>query len=307
MPVTFRDSARKNPTLLLAILLIAHMAAVSLNRTPDKANRLFAQVWLMTVLAPFQWATATAVAGVSHVWNHYFDLRDSGFENERLRAERDQIRAELLEAQEEVKQAEQLRALVNWQSPQPYQKVLARVIARDATQWFNTVVIDRGSFSGVSKDQPVITPEGGLAGRVISVAPNAARVLLVTDERHGAGAIIGQLTGSRMLGVVKGKNSSLCEMKFVEVTEKIEPGTTVITSGQDGIYPKGLLIGRVKSIQTGSPEAPSAVVVEPVTPFSKLELVSVLLVSKEQVRASVSELLEVEKEKQGKPPERRRR
>lgn len=303
--MTFRESVRKNPTALLAALLIGHMAVVSLNRT--QTNRLYAQVWLMAVLQPFQTVTMGSLSAIGGVWHHYFYLRDSGFENERLREENNQIRTALLKAQEEAKQAEQLRALANWQPPEPSQKVVARVIARDASQWFNSVVIDRGSFSGVAKDQPVITPEGGLAGRVIAVAPNAARVLLITDERHGAGAVIGQVADSRILGVVKGKNSNVCEMRFVDVVEKIEPGSLITTSGQDGIYPKGLVIGRVKGLGSGTAAAPSSVEVEPLAPLSKLETVSVLLVGKDPVRAAVNELTNAEKEKQGKPPGQRRR
>src|SRR6185436_2550001 len=144
-----------------------------------------------------------------------------------------------LEAEDKAKVAEQLNTLVKWRSGLNYPAIDAQVIARDATQWFNTVVIDQGSFAGVQRDMPVVTPEG-LVGRVIVVAPASSRVLLLTDERFGAGAIIGQLVNSRLIGVVRGKNSYLCVMNFVAASEKATAGDTVITSGQDGLFPRGI-------------------------------------------------------------------
>jgi rod shape-determining protein MreC len=297
--VSFKIAVKKNPTVLLAILLVAHMGAVSLNRVPGKSDQRFARVWLMAVLAPFQSVTTIVVSTVSNTWHHYFRLRDATLENERLRTEHAQMRAELIRIKEDLKQVEQLRAFTHRPPLPGYQQVAAQVIARDAIQWFNSVVIDRGTLHGIEKDQPVVTSEG-LVGRVIDVSPLASRVLLITDERHSAGAIIGQLEQARVLGVVKGRSNYLCEMKFVAGTEKVEIGDTVITSGQDRLYPKGLIIGRVTRVETGSPTTPFVIEVEPAAPLTKLDLVSVLLTPKDS-RAPVTELLNQEKEKPVRP------
>jgi rod shape-determining protein MreC len=306
--VSLKVKAKKNPKLLLGLLLVAHMAAISLNRIPSlsgQPTRRFAQVWLMTALMPFQWATAEAFSGVSGVWKNYFALRDSHVENERLKKALNEREAELIKAKEDLSKAVQLHSISEWQATQSGQSVVGRVIARDADQWFGTVVLDRGSGAGVEKDQPVVTPEG-LVGRIIEVSPNASRVLLLTDERHGAGAIIGQLSNERVLGVVTGKNSSLCEMKFLAPPEKVEVGEVVTTSGQDGIYPSGLVIGKVKRIE-GVAASPTAVEVEPTAPLSKLDIVAVMSVTKQDIRGSVDELLDHEKAKQVKPAPRKRR
>lgn len=309
--MSFKIKTKKNPTVLLAILLVAHMGVISLNRVQGlsaRGDERYAQVWLMAALAPFQWATAKTVGTVSGLWHNYFSLRDSRLENDRLRAELAERGATLTRVSDELKLAGQARALSEWQAAQKAPTVAARVIARDADQWFNTVVIDRGTLAGVAKDHPVVTPEG-LVGRVVDAAPNAARVLLMTDERHGAGAIIGQLAESRLLGVVEGRNHQLCEMKIVSTLEKVEPGETVITSGQDGIYPRGLIIGRVRRIEGGAEASPLAVEVEPAAPLAKLDLVAVLKVSKAQTRGPVDQLLDQEKERerQTKPARSRRR
>jgi rod shape-determining protein MreC len=304
--VSFKAYVKKNPAVWLMALLAVHWVAVSLNRVPGAGERRYAQVWLTTIFAPVQSAVAWGVSGISDTWDRYFQLRDARLENELLRLRLAQRETELLQAQEEIRLAERVRALVNWPPPLSAPQVIARVISRDANQWFNSVVIDRGTLSGISKDQPVVTPEG-LVGRVIEAGPISARVLLLTDERHGAGAIIGQLTGSRMLGVIKGRNNLLCEMKFVAGTEEIQPGETVITSGQDGIYPPGLVIGKITKTETGSPTTPSVIEIEPAAPLAKLDLVGVLLIAPEQLREATEQLLKQEREKQNRPATRRRR
>jgi cell shape-determining protein MreC len=153
--------AQKNPVALLAFLLIGHMIVVSLNRTPQNADgRRFAQVWLMTALTPIQWATAQISSGLRDGIGHYVALKDARLETEQLRAERAELQSKLIAAQEESRLARQIQALQQWQATQSYPMTLSRVIARDASQWFGTVVIDRGTTAGVSKDQPVVTADG---------------------------------------------------------------------------------------------------------------------------------------------------
>jgi rod shape-determining protein MreC len=289
------------------VLLALHWVALSFNHIPSQGERRYAQAWLTVAFTPFQMVVAATTSKIGRVWKRYFWLRDLQLENERLRAQSVQLENELLKAKEAAQLGEQLRAIVNWQPPDSYPRVTARVISRDANQWFNSVVIDHGSFSGISRDQPVVTPEG-LVGRVIEVSPLHARVLLMTDERFGAGAIIGQLADSHILGVLKGRNSFLCEMKFVAGKEKIGPGGLVMTSGQDGIYPQGLVIGHVTLVESGSPTLPAVIQIAPAAPLNKLDLVSVLMVTREQIRAGVDELLNQEKEKQqAKQSERKKK
>jgi rod shape-determining protein MreC len=303
--------AHKNPVALLAFLVAAHMIVVSLNRAPQHIDgRRYAQVWLMTALTPVQWATAEIASGVSRGWSHYLTLRDARVEAEQLRAEKEDLQSRLLGAQEQLRLADQLRAFSEWQTTQSYPATIARVIARDPSQWFGTVVIDRGTTSGVNKDHPVVTPEG-LVGRVVDAGPISARVLLLTDERHGAGAIIGQLAESRLLGVIKGRNDERCEMKFVATPEQLQGDEIVLTSGQDGIYPRGLVIGRIRRAAGEGAASAAPIEVEPAAALSKLDLVAVLAVPMDQVRAPVSQLVEAEKKKekdrQEKTPGRRHR
>jgi rod shape-determining protein MreC len=180
----------------------------------------------------------------------------------------------------------------------------ARVIGRDANHLFQTVIINRGSRHGVSKDQPVVDSEG-LVGRVIVVSPISSRVLLMTDERHGAGAIIGATLTDRHLGVVRGEDRQKgARFQFLTPPQLIENGEKVVTSGQDGIYPPGLLIGRVRMVGGGGTAVPS-LPLEPAAALGRLEVVSVLQVTQEQIREGVDDLLREERREEAPLPRRR--
>lgn len=300
-----KDKAKRNPTWLLGVLLLAHLFAISLNRVPTEPGMRYLQLVTMSGMMPFQWAATRSVGAVKGVWNEYFRLRDLSAENERLKAERAQLETKMVELHEKAKLFDQLTELKNWQVANSYAGVTARVIGRDANQWFNTIFIDAGSVSGVEKNQPVVTADG-LVGRVITVSPLASQVLLITDERHGAGAaVIGQVAESRWVGIVEGKSQSLCQMRFIVLPDKLENGEQVITSGQDGIYPAGLLIGRVNI--TGAIQAPQLVDIQPAAELSKLEVVTVLRIPPEKIAGPVEELKKEEKEKQDDAPSQRRR
>ncbi|MBO0719251.1 MAG: rod shape-determining protein MreC [Blastocatellia bacterium] len=269
--------------------MAAHLIAVSLNRAPSRPDLWIIQAVLITAVSPVQSGLAHSISWVKAGWTSYFSLRDARAENQRLRSERAQYERENLELREKVKTMEQVTALREWQSVSHYDGVQAHVIARDANMLFNTIFVDQGWNSGVAKDQPVVTADG-LVGRVINTYPFSAQVLLITDERHGAGAIIGMTEEGRSLGVVIGKKEYLCEFRFIDPPKKVENGEQVITSGQDGIYPKGLLLGRVRRTDGGKIVLPEEVDIEPAAQLGKLETVSILKIEPNRIRQPITEL-----------------
>lgn len=293
-----KDKAKKNPTWLLGLLLVVHLFVISLNRVPGQPDLSYLQLVTMSGMMPFQWLASNSVGAVKNVWYGYIDLRNARSENEALKARRDQLEKEASELRGKVTLSEQLGEF--GKAAITYEGVIARVIGHDANQWFNTLYIDRGSLAGIEKDQPVVTADG-LVGRVINTSPLVAQVLLITDERHGAGAVIAQTETTRWLGILEGKSQYLCDLRFIVPPEKLENGESVVTSGQDGLYPAGLLIGRVKS--NGSVRAPVLVEIEPAAKLGKLELVKVLKVPPEQIRGPVDDL---KKEEQNKTADRKK-
>jgi rod shape-determining protein MreC len=290
------ENVKQDATKALAVLLALHLVAVSFNRAPGREGIYVGQALWMTLTTPILFVAANGLGSFRKVWNHYFSLRDARSENEQLRAQLAQMQTQAVAAEDKAKVAEQLDTYVKWRSSQQYKTIDANVIGRDASQWFNTVTIDQGSFAGIRKDMPVVTPEG-LVGRIIVVAPTASRVLLITDQRHGAGSIIGQYVNRRSLGAVVGKSGGVCEMRFGVAADKVAPNEVVITSGQDGIYPRGLVIGRVR-INPGGPGVPQSLEIVPAAQLDRLEMVAVLDVPSDQVRSRLEELQQVETEKQ---------
>lgn len=304
-----KDRAKKNPRLMFMVLVILHLIVISLNRVPGQPDIRYLQKMMMTGATPLQWLTSHGVSSVKSVWTGYFDLRGAKNENESLKTRISQLEAQNIELREKARLLDQLNALNLSPALSSYERVSAMVISRDADQWFKTVVIDRGSLVGVLKDQPVVTSDG-LVGRVISVSTISSRVLLITDERHGVGAVIAQTADSRLVGILRGRDQSLCELRLVAAAGKLENGEQVITSGQDRLYPKGLLIGRIKNLSdTGA--IPPRVDVEPAAQLQKLETVAVLLIPPDEIRRQYDELIKVEseekKERQERTPDRRRR
>ncbi len=304
-----KDKAKQNPSILLVVLVMAHLIVISLNRVPGQPDVRYLHSIALTVAYPFQWVAAHGVASVKGGINRYFLLRDKTQENEYLRARNAELEALVVEYGEKAKFLDQLNSINRSPALSQFPKVVARVIGRDSIPWFNTVVIDRGALSGITRNQPVVTAEGGLVGRIIQVSPVSARVLLITDERHGAGALIAQTIGSRALGVLKGRNESVCDLKFSEPPEKITNGEQVITSGQDRLYPKGLLIGWVVNL-AGSGSVPQSVEVKPAAGLARLETVAVLALSPEEIDQQYEALVkeeEQEREKNEKTSDRKKR
>jgi len=207
------------------------------------------------------------------------------------------LEAELNNARRAESENERLKALLHLNEQTQVKSVPARVIARDPSVWFNTITINVGSTSGVAVNMPVVTG-GGIVGRVISVSPFAAQVMLITDEKAGAGAVVGQLGESGALGSVRGRADlgvGLIEMRYVSGLEKVQVNDTVMTTGQDGIYPPGLNVGRVVDVKNGTATQAHQILIQPGAQLDHLEEVAVLLYRAPQRSAPQETLPNVEK------------
>lgn len=298
-----RTSLKNNPPFLLVVLLAAHLLVVLFNPVPGMGRRL-GEVVLLTLFQPFQTVASLASSGVGGIKDKYLVLRDARADNVRLQEQVAQLETDKIKLQEQMRLMEQTSKIVSAALPPAPPQVPARVVGRDATVWYHTVIIDKGLVSGIERDQPVVTPQG-LVGRVITVALNSARVLLLTDERHASGAAIAQASDTRVMGIVQGtsnaygKSSLRCELKLVGATgEKPAVGEIIFTSGQDGFYPRGLIIGKVATPLNATENSPDIVPIEPAAPLDKLESVGVLLLSKDKIQAQKEELDKVEREKE---------
>jgi rod shape-determining protein MreC len=176
-----------------------------------------------------------------------------------------------------VAENERLKLLLDLKDQSKYKVLTARIIGRDPSVWFDSSIINRGSFDGVTLNMPVVT-DGGLVGRVTAVSPLTSQVDLITRDKSGLGAVIGQIGDSNALGVVSGTSKKeLLEMKYVPGSIPVEVGQLVYTTGQDGIFPAGLKVGEIVSVVTGSATTPHTILVRPAAKLNSMQEVGVLL------------------------------
>lgn len=201
-------------------------------------------------------------------------LRRLRAENRELRLENERLRVALAQAREDDVRAAGLTELLRLASQFGSDKLtVANVIGRDPSPMRAVVLIDRGTRDGVQNGMPVLGKGGALVGTVERALEGNAWVRLITDPKSAANAIVQE---SRWSAVAVGSPDHTVRMEFLEQGAEVKPGDTVITSGLGGVYPPGLLIGRVAKVEGGPLDVFKRVQVEPAARLSSLEAVAVL-------------------------------
>ena len=294
---TQREIRQKAPLWLIGLLL-ANVVIMAIDARDNQGQQQIVRVWTQTVATPVQNVSSKAGGATSNFFHQIFSFRSIEAENEQLKQRVTEIESQLHTSRLQAAENERLKGLLDLRNQTTYQTLPARVIARDPSVWFNTITIDRGTSSGVKINMPVVSATG-IVGRVITVSPWAAQVMLVTDEKAGAGAVVGQLGESGALGSVRGRpDLGLIEMRYVSGLEKVTLGDYVMTTGQDGIYPPGLNVGEVVDVKNGTATQPHQILIRPGARLDRLEEVAVLLYEAPQRTAPAQTLPNVEKKKQ---------
>lgn len=279
------------------MLLFGNVVIMAIDARDSDSRQRVVRVWAQTFASPFQNATSSVGGATSGFFHQFLNFRSTAIENQDLKQQLAQKEVELRNIHEQAVENERLKGLLNLKEQTGYDSVPARVIARDPSIWFNTITINRGSSAGVTINMPVVTSEG-IVGRVITVSPWSSQVMLVTDEKAGAGAVVGQLGQSGALGSVRGRpDLGLIEMRYVSGMEKVETGDYVRTTGQDAIYPPGLNIGEVVDVKSGTATQAHQILIRPTARLEHLEDVAVLLYHPPQRTAPEQTLPNVEKTK----------
>jgi rod shape-determining protein MreC len=291
---TQREIRQRAPWWLFGLLLL-NFALMTYDARDDSTKQRKIRSITHTITYPIQQGASSVGNWVGSLFGNVGELRRASTENQQLHQQIDQMQAELRDTRERAAEAERLEKLFKLNEKSDYQTVVARVIARDPSMWFDSVTIDKGRWSGVEVNMPVVT-SGGIVGRVISTSPWSAQVMLVTDEKSGAGAIVGQLGQSNALGSVKGMGENgLLEMRYVSGMEKVAVGDTVTTTGQDAIYPPGYTVGAVVEVRPGSATQAQVIHIRPGAGLDRLKEVAVLMYHPPQRTESDQALPNVEK------------
>ncbi len=256
--------------LLLLIALHLTILTVSGSRRyyfPGPANVI------TTFTGPFQEIVSKAIRFSRDIWYQYFFLVSVGQTNERLEAAMGECVASQNRCVELALSNSRLRSLLNFRQQQPDRLVAAEVIGKDPSAWYKSVVIDKGLSDGVSAGRPVLMAEG-VVGMVTQAANHYATVLLVIDQNSAVDALI---QSNRARGVVKGLSADTCRLLYVLRKHEVMEGDLVISSGLDGVFPKGLRIGSVMGVEKTNTGVFQAIQLRPFVNFEKLEEVMVLL------------------------------
>jgi len=253
----------------LMLLLALHL--ISSGVSPDGRTGRPALV-LMEVLRPFQASESALAANFRGFFSDYIDLVGVREENDRLKRTLAQLQSERTHLVELEVENHHLTDLLDLRDALAMPGVAARVIGGDATGLTRTLILSQGSSMGLRPEMAVISTDG-VVGKLITVSPNASRVLLINDHNSGLDAIDQR---SRARGIVAGAMDDGLIMKYVDRTGDVKPGDAVITSGMDGIFPGGLLVGQVVQVSQEGPGLFLNIAIKPAVDFSKLEELLVL-------------------------------
>lgn len=251
--------------LYLIVFSFAYLRHASVGDAATRAALFF--------ISPLQTAVSATMKGMDNLWRHYFFLISVSRENDELK----KALALSLEENNQCREMElaydRLTTFVNLQEQSPFVFEAARVVAKDASPWYKTIIISKGTDHGVVAGCPVVVPEG-IVGYVLAASAGSAKVLLIVDRNSSVDALV-QRTRAR--GLAQGMSRDLCRFDYALRKLDIKIGDTVVSSGFDGIYPKGFRIGSVSKIVRRNAGLFQEVELTPYVDFTKLEEVLIIL------------------------------
>lgn len=243
-PVRNENPSLRRSWMWLLAFLILHLVAISRQVDVDGIS-LFERT-VVSFFSPIQNTIAAGSGAVIGAWSSFVDLRSVGEENEQLKIRLRDVEKQLLTQRAAVEENARLRLFLELKPRLPMSTLLADVVARNASPWFKTISINKGSAHGIFHGATVLSPSGVL-GRIITVSPNSASVQLLVDRDSGAAVLTER---GRVDGIVSGfqdevDGSPLLLMRYVPSLAPVNPGEVVVTSGLDQLFEKGLVVGTV--------------------------------------------------------------
>ena len=256
---------------LLAIVLAMCLLLLTVQTRGGGTGRAADAVALL--VTPIQSFLVEIHRGALNVWFTYVDWKSVRRENAALRAEAERLRLQALQVEDTRQENVRLRRLLELHEKLPLSTLAGEVVGREAGGWVQSLTVNRGRGSGITRQVPVIVPEG-LVGRVIQVRTGASVVQLLNDPASSVGAVVQR---TRTPGLVEGETGGVVRLKFMARDgAKLAPGDLVVTSGMGSLFPKGLPIGRVVEIQDKGSALFHYAVLAPAVDFARVEEVLLL-------------------------------
>ncbi len=226
----------------------------------------------MGIVLPLQKAVTVSIRSIRSMWSHYFFLIATEKENDMLKKMLAKTIYDVNLCKETELSNERFRKLLDFKNASGLKSIPAEVIGKDPSQWYKMLVIDKGTSEGVIKGLPVVVPEG-IVGQVIDASDHHAKVLLIIDSNSAVDALVQQ---TRAIGIVKGDSENRCLLNYVSRKETVNIGDSVVTSGLDGVFTKGFLIGKVTDIILNKSGIFQEIEVSPFVDFDKIEEVLIV-------------------------------
>ena len=282
-----RGDAGSGAGLVTIIFVVISLVVFTISVRED-GNGFFssARGVVQTVVSPLRMAGAAVCAPFSGMGNIVRNLTAEEKTLSDLKAENERLSARNVELEEAEITARQLQELLDLKSSYNLQSTAARVIAGSTDSWTSSATIDKGSASGIGVGMPVVNSRGAV-GQVISSAATTSTVRLLSDESSSVSAMI---QSSRAQGMLRGSPDGTIYLSFIRTDNVVNPGDVVVTSGLGGVFPKGLPLGKVSSVESSPGSTYYTIVVEPFTTVANLEEVLVVTSLTEEQEATAEDI-----------------
>jgi rod shape-determining protein MreC len=273
----------RNLIILVGVLFLQLLGlAVQVRRTGDSEDTRLIRIWAVDAITPLERVLIWSQNGSHNIWHNYFYLRGVRAENRELKQQIEQLHLQQVRISEDAEQAHRLQQLLGFREQYISKTVPAQVIGSSASDLSRSIYIDKGSNDKIAPDMAVITA-GGIVGKVLRVYPSTSLVLMINDQSSGVGAM---LEKSRLQGVLRGTTDGEVTLERVMSDETVTPGETVLSSGGDQIFPKGLPVGTVTAVRPGK-EMFLNIKIKPSADLNRLE--EVLVVTEKQEHNPVAD------------------
>lgn len=263
---------RKKNIVVLISLVFFQMILISI-QVPLEEDETVLEKMVFAVFAPIQHGVSSFLKGIGSLWTNYFALRDARMRNQRLSEENFSLLQENIILRQSLKRFRGEAILKELYSGLSERVIGAQVISLDSANPYKSVVINRGDMDGLTRNMVVLDAFGNLVGRVFQVTLKEATVQLITDDRSGVSVTTAEERG---LAILKGRGGLMCELDYSLTTdEDPQQGDTLITTGFDYIYPPGIKVGVVISVEF-RPELFKVVRVQPYFRLRRLDRLAVI-------------------------------
>ena len=259
--------------LIVGFIVLIAVNIIGLSVTSRRSTSFGIERIALSAIAPFQELVTRSLRFTRNIWRTYFYLVTIARVNQVLLQDLSQAVENKNQWHETDLANVRLRDLIDFQRNISERVVAAEVIGKDPSAWFKTVIIDKGEADGLTRGLPVVIAQG-IAGQVIEVSNHYSKVMLIIDSNSAVDSLV-QRTRAR--GVIKGESTDQCRLDYVLRKNDVRIGDTIVSSGLDGVYPKGLRIGFVSQVIEHNADIFHEVIITPFVDFEKLEEVLVIL------------------------------